>query len=156
CDLRGRFGTVPALGGRARAGVVCGRGGSLPIRRRLRHAVAVATVAVAPVAPVATVAPVAPAAATPLRDLPDAVGQERHLAGDADLAGHRALLLRAVAGDTPGADLGPLRHEPPEKVDVLVVDPIDALGGEDRCLLLDRAAAVGRLGLLILVSRHLG
>src|SRR5262249_55994410 len=75
---------------------------------------------------------------------------------DADRARHRPLLLGVVAGDAPGADLGPLRHEPPEQVDVLVVDPLDALGREDGRLLLDRAAPIGRLGLLLLVSRHLG
>ena len=34
-----------------------------------------------------------------------------------------ALLLRGVAGDPAGADLGALGHEPAEQVDVLVVDP---------------------------------
>src|SRR5204862_2162346 len=145
----------PAFGGRDRATVV-GSGGGFPFGRRLRHAVPVAVAPVAPVTPVAAVAPVSAATSTPLRDLPDAVGKERHLAGDANRSRHRALLLRAVARHAPRPDLGALRHEPPEQVDVLVVDPVDALRGEDRRLLLDRAAPIGRLGLLLLVSRHLG
>ena len=111
-------------------------------RGRNRHLTELAVVAVSALAP-ATLA---------LGDLAHAVRQQRHLAGDADRPRHLALLLRGVAGDPPGADLGALRHEPAQQVDVLVVDAGDALGVEDRHLLLLRPAAVGRRALAVAAS----
>ena len=84
-----------------------------------------------------------------LGDLANAVGQQRHLPGEADRLGDLALLLGGVAGDPAGPDLGPLRHEPPQQVDVLVVDPLDLLGVEDRDLLLLRPTPVGRGALAV-------
>src|SRR5262245_41657574 len=89
-----------------------------------------------------------------LRHLADAVRQERHLAGDADRARHGYLLLLRVARDPAGADLRALRHEPAQQVHVLVVDPVDALGDEDRRLLLDRAPFLAGRRLLLSTLCH--
>ena len=40
---------------------------------------------------------------------------------------NRGLLLGAVAGHPPSPDLAPVRHEPAQQVDVLVVDVLDPL-----------------------------
>src|SRR5947209_1651045 len=66
----------------------------------------------------------------------------------------RRLLLLVVAGHAASADLGALRHEPAQEVDVLVVNPRDVLGVEDRRLLLDRAAVLGGRALLLAALRH--
>src|SRR6185437_13162835 len=60
-----------------------------------------------------------------------------------------------VPGDPAGTDLGALRHEAAEQVDVLVVDPLDVLRVEDRLLLLDRSAVFRRRALLLATLRHL-
>src|SRR6185503_5305230 len=92
-----------------------------------------------------------------LGHLPDAVGQQRHLAREADRLRHLPLLLGRVASDTARPDLRPLGHEPAQQVDVLVVDPLDLLGVEDRDLLLLRSTPVGGGALAVAapVSRHL-
>src|SRR6478752_5291022 len=95
------------------------------------------------VAQLTAVTAVATAATLALRHLTHAVRQERHLTGESDRLRHLALLLGGVAGDATRPDLRPLRHEAPEQVDVLVVDPLDLFGVEDRDLLLLRAAPVG-------------
>src|SRR5690606_38488385 len=64
------------------------------------------------------------------------VGQQRHLPGVLDRPGDLLLLLGIVAGDPAGPDLRPVGHEPPQQVDVLPVDVLDTLGGEDARLLL--------------------
>ena len=84
-----------------------------------------------------------------LGHLPDAVGQQRHLACEADRLRHLPLLLGRIAGDAARPDLRPLGHEPTQQVDVLVVDPLDLLGVEDRDLLLLRSTSVGRGALAV-------
>ena len=74
------------------------------------------------------------------------VGQQRHLAGVLDRPGDLGLLLRAVAGDAAGPDLGPVGHEPAEQVHVLPVDVLDALGEQEAHLLLGAASVVLVLG----------
>src|SRR5688572_30582941 len=54
----------------------------------------------------------------------DRVRQQGHLASVLDRGGHVTLVLRAVAGDSAGADLAPVAHELPEQVHVLVVDVV--------------------------------
>jgi hypothetical protein len=76
------------------------------------------------------------------------VGQQRHLAGVLDRHGDVGLLLGVVAGDPAGADLGPVGHEPAEQVDVLVVDVVDRLLGQDADLLLGASRVVLVLGAL--------
>ena len=61
-----------------------------------------------------------------LRDLADAVGQQRHLAGERIARATSRCCWAVLPGDAAGADLGPLRHEAAQQVDVLVVDPVDA------------------------------
>src|SRR6185295_8960171 len=64
------------------------------------------------------------------------------------------LLLLVVSRNPAGADLGALRHEPPQQVDVLVVDPFDRLGVQDRRLLLDRSAVLRRRTFLLAPLRQ--
>src|SRR3954451_20078122 len=72
------------------------------------------------------------------------VGQQRHLAAVLDRRRDVALVLRAVAGDSTGADLAAVGDELPQQVGVLVVDV--------RVLLLAEGAHL----LLRLASRGLG
>ena len=93
------------------------------------------------IAAVATIAPVpaiargpaiaARATAATLRGDPLGVRHQRHLAGVLDGGGDVALLLGVVAADPPGPDLGPIRQEALQQVDVLVVDVVDPLLDED-------------------------
>src|SRR5690606_29149746 len=69
-------------------------------------------------------------------------GQQCHLARVLDGPGHLALLLGVVARDSTGPDLGPVGLEPPKQVDVLVVDVLDPLLGEQAHLLLAAAGVV--------------
>src|SRR6185295_6995327 len=91
-----------------------------------------------------------------LRHLAHAVRQQRHLSCDADRARDRDLLLLGVTGDPARPDLRALRHEAAQEVDVLVVDPVDALGDQDRRLLLDRAPLLAGRRLLLSALFHSG
>ena len=88
--------------------------------------------------PIATVTPIAAVgAAAALGGDPLGVGQQRHLAGVLDRRGDVPLLLGVVPAHPAGADLGAVRHEALQQVDVLVVDVVDPLLDEDAGLLLD-------------------
>src|SRR5690606_31390462 len=82
------------------------------------------------------------AAAAPLLGDPVGVGQQRHLASVLDGHGHHRLLLGVVAGDPAGPDLGSVGHEPAKQVDVLVVDVLHGLLGEQADLLLGTPGVV--------------
>src|SRR3954465_15057158 len=64
------------------------------------------------------------------------VGQQRHLAAVLDRDGDVALVLRAVAGHPPGADLAAVGDELAQQVGVLVVDRCRLLLAEGAHLLL--------------------
>ena len=141
--------TATAAVRRLRSSPVSSAPSAAPRRRRALERQLHRSPQLAAIAAVTAVATVATSALAALGHLTDAVGQERHLAGDTDRLRHRDLLLLRVAGDAPGADLRPLRHEPPQQVDVLVVDPVDPLAGEDRRLLLGHAPPVGGCALAL-------
>jgi hypothetical protein len=56
------------------------------------------------------------------------------------------LLLGVVTGDPTGTDLGPIGLEATQQVDVLPIDVVDALGVEDRHLLLGASGGLFGLG----------
>src|SRR3712207_8079500 len=64
------------------------------------------------------------------------VGQQRHLAGVLHRDRDAALVLPAVAGDAPGADLAAVGDELPEQAGVLVVDVLRRVLAERADLLL--------------------
>src|SRR6202000_824433 len=64
------------------------------------------------------------------------VGQQRHLAGVLDRRGDIPLVLRAVAGNPPRADLAAVGNELPQQTGVLVVHVGDLLLAENADLLL--------------------
>src|SRR3954451_9481047 len=68
------------------------------------------------------------------------VGQQRHLAAVLDRRRDVALVLRAVAGDSTGADLAAVGDELPQQVGVLVVDVGVLLLAEGAHLLLRLAS----------------
>src|SRR6266511_1778098 len=64
------------------------------------------------------------------------VRKQGHLPCVLHRGGHRPLVLRAVAGDSPSPDLAALGHELTQQRDVLVVDEVDLLFAEHAELLL--------------------
>src|SRR6266545_6749764 len=68
--------------------------------------------------------------------LPRAEGEQGHLAGVLHGRGNVALVLHAIAGHAPGADLAAVGHELLQQSDVLEVDVVDPLLAEDADLAL--------------------
>src|SRR5215813_2151717 len=58
------------------------------------------------------------------------LGQQRHRARTSNGAGELTLMTGAAAGDAPGRDLAPLRHEVLEPAHILVVDELNLVHTE--------------------------
>jgi hypothetical protein len=83
------------------------------------------------------------------------VRQKSYLPGRLDSYLDVTLVLCAVTGDPTGADLSALAHEPPEEVDIFVVDPLRALLAKNADLLLSAGASFlgSTLGVAVSIIR---
>jgi hypothetical protein len=88
--------------------------------------------------------------------LPAAVREQCDLARPLDRDGHLPLMAPARTGGAAGPDLAPLRHEPAQSTEVLVIDFLYALFAEKAVLTPARAGSgPGTPGLLLRICHFL-